>query len=527
MNPWEGQAVGSMLWQSARKWPTNLALVDGDTRISYELLLDLVRRTASGLEKLGVGPGTHVGFALAESWRSVVALYASLYCGATVVPLNPWWQPREMTYALQQSEVEVLIAGDTYVGRDLSKKLREAGVLGIGPVSSPRLPSLRHVLVDDVVTRSEAGSSLIALIETPTATDLADSQGKYIVYTSGTTAYPKGAVIRQSAALGTSYYLGERLGIDSSDHHLSVLPFYHSGGVIDVLLGFHQRGAAVHVFEGYQQNAMLRTLDEYKCTSTGGFDTVTMRLIRAQLARGVPLSIKKMWVAPGVGVLDFLWERGVDAITCYALTEASNIVALGDPGQRSEHIYSNGQLLPGIEARVCDYESGQELPPGTPGELCFRGWNQMDGYYKMAEHTRSVFDQDGYLHTGDYGSVHEGGWVYFRGRYSMMIKTGGENVSETEVEQFLMSECDGVEQAAVVGLPDEKWGEVVVAFVELTDSSRVDLRDVEKACREGLARYKVPKVFLPMKPGAWPLTATGKLIKPKLRELASERTQGK
>jgi fatty-acyl-CoA synthase len=261
-----------------------------------------------------------------------------------------------------------------------------------------------------------------------------------------------------------------------------------------------------------------------RCNSIGGFDIVTMRLIHGYLAQGDDLPIEKMFLAPGVNVYDYVTNKGIHAITCYALTEASNVVALGVLGSDYQHSkYANGRPLPGVEVKIADYETGEPVPPDTAGEICFRGWNTMLGYHRLPKTARRVFDPEGYLHTGDYGWLDEQGWLYFRGRYAMMIKTGGENVSEIEVENFLMSECPGVKQAAVVGAPDPRWDEIVVAFVEFADHAEGDLEKLRESCRGRLARYKVPKTIFRVAPGEWPVTPTGKIKKADLREWAQSR----
>lgn len=529
MNPWQNKVIADMLAASAAAWPDRLALVDGPVVVRYGELFERVKALAGSLAELGIGEGTHVGTYLGESWEHVVAHYACLYLGAILVPLNLAWEAREISYGLKQAEVEYLIAGEAYRERNLLEKMEQAGVALGGDLPGPAIPTLKRIVQLGAGERVDRRTpTLRALLERDAPAPPASTQPiGYIMFTSGSTAFPKGAIIRQDAVLGTSYYLGEAVGYTAEDRYLNTLPLYHCGGLVLGLLGNHQRGVAIHVFEGFQEEAMLEALRTHRCNSMGGFDIVTMRLVNAYLAQGDDLPVTKMLVAPGMGVYDFLTGHGIRAITCYALTEASNVVSLASIEDDYQHRkYANGRPLPGVEVKVADYETGEPVPPGTPGELCFRGWNAMLGYYKLAEPARPVFDAEGFLHTGDYGWLDEGGWLSFRGRYAMMVKTGGENVSQIEVENFLMSECAGVKQAAVVGVPDPQWDEVVVAFVEFANPAAADVEQLRESCRGRLARFKVPKVIFALGPNEWPVTPTGKVRKGDLRQIAESRLRG-
>jgi acyl-CoA synthetase (AMP-forming)/AMP-acid ligase II len=170
--------------------------------------------------------------------------------------------------------------------------------------------------------------------------------------------------------------------------------------------------------------------------------------------------------------------------------------------------------------RICDPESGKVLRAGDQGEIRFRGWVMMDGYYQQGGSLRLDVDEDGFFRTGDYGYMDEAGRVYYRGRYAMMIKTGGENVSQIEVENFLMSEILEIRQAAVVGIPDDQWGELVVAFVETNDGNEIETEQLRERCKGRLAGYKIPRFVITVAESDWPLTPTGKIVKSDLADRA-------
>ncbi|TQC42968.1 long-chain fatty acid--CoA ligase [Rhodococcus sp. WS4] len=523
MNPWAGSDVAEMLDGIAADRPAHVAIVDGDVRITYQELKERRDALAAQFAGLGVRPGTNVGLLLGNHWQTVVTVFAALYVGARVVPFNLMWEGREIRYALELADVDVLIAGSHHRGDELAPKLVAAGIgtRSSGPVTVAGLPRLERVVFwhrhDNVLD----ADSLNTLLDKQGASSppRATVQESYLLFTSGSTGEAKGALLRQDAALGTSFYFGERLGLTEDDRFLNTLPFYHGGGLLTHLLGVLQRGATIYLFEGFDHDAMVETLNRERCTAIGGFDIVNMRLVHAQKAAGRPLSIEKMQVTSERAFSE-LASLGVKCATVYALTEASNFVAMTPARTIVPSVQGNGQPFPGVEVRIMDYETRKPVPVGQPGEICFRGWNTMVGYYRMEDLTRTTFDDEGFLHTGDYGSVDSDGQIFYRGRYSAMIKTGGENVSELEVERFLTSELPGITNAGVVGVPDQQWGEVVIAFVETT--GQVDSERLRDACRGKLAGYKIPKHFLEIESGAWPVTPTGKLVKTTLRARAAE-----
>ena len=515
MNPWADAFVADMLDRSAYRWPDRLAIVDGEVRMTFAELVDCRDRLASALTDAGVVQGTTVGTYLGECWEHVVLIYALLFLGARLVPINLTWEEREIRYALETADVEVLVAATTYRDKKLWGKLNG---IDFGASEDTDLPRLRSVIGFDPSGQNIGDHWLGGMFGHDSHRPARGAlQAGYLMFTSGSTAFPKGALIRQDAALGTSYYVGERLDLTETDSLLNVLPFYHCGGLITALLGCHQRGVAVYVFEGIDLEHMVDVLDRDQCSVMIGFDIVNFRLLRALEGRGRPIPVKKMQVT-SAAAYDEMTSRGVRTVSCYALTESSNFVATTIPGEDESERHSNGLPFPGVEVRICHPTTGEEVPTGEPGEICFRGWNQMVGYYNDAERTRAAFDSERFIHTGDYGWVDSEGHLYYRGRFAMMVKTGGENVSEIEVEEFLTSQIPGVTNAAVVGAPDETWGEIVVAFVETTDTFNGEA--IREACRGRLSKFKIPKFLIEVGAGEWPLTPTGKLRKDVLRERA-------
>jgi fatty-acyl-CoA synthase len=510
--------VGDALARSAQRWPQAVALRDGDTTLSYAELFDSVRSAANGLRALGLGAGDHIGFFLAESWRHVVALYGALELGAVAVPLNLSWQSSELQYAIGATDLDGLIVGRTHRGKELWDRLAAIGIGSTGPQSGGSHPRLRYVLPD----WPDGSPSLADVIATPAEPRGADANSDiaYLMFTSGSTSRPKAAAIRHEAAVRVAAAVANRLGLSPGDRMLSISPFYHCAGLVCVLLASHASGAAVRIFEGYQHEPMLDHMLADQSTVLVGFDVVTMRLIRGALERGKKVPIRKMLSGPGRPIFDEVTALGIDLAIMYGLTEASNVVTLtADDDPPDARRDSNGRPLPGVDVRICDPKTGRELSPGELGEIAFRGWNLMRGYYLDGEIDLTL-DTDGFFHTGDYGFADEAGRVYYRGRYAAMIKTGGENVSELEVESFLSTEFPWLDNVAVIGLPDERWGEIVVAVVSCGEDRFAEVDALRERCRGRIAGYKIPRAFVALPAREWPVSPTGKVLKPQLGALA-------
>ncbi|MCU1368503.1 MAG: AMP-dependent synthetase and ligase [Ilumatobacteraceae bacterium] len=513
-HPWTGYRIPDMIERSADLWPDRKALIDGDVSVTYREFYDAIRSAAAGLRSMSIGEQDRVALLLPQSWQHMVILYALMYIGAVPVPLNLTWEPPEIATALENAGVTCLIGGGQHRDRSLTGKLHD---IGIDPATfSPRpqrFPQLREVIW--ATGTPGAPVTIDRLISTTgDAAPGGSNPVAFIMFTSGSTAFPKAAVIRHDAALNVAHYVGRAVGVDEDDRYLNVAPLYHCAGLIAVLLVAHMTGGSVTLFDGYQHDIMVEAMWQEQSTVLIGFDVVTMRLVQSALERYGSVPFRRMISGPGINIYDQLTELGIDLHIMYGMTEGTNVVSItaGDdpsPARRN----SNGLPLPGVDVRVCDPETGRPVPTGQYGEIGFRGWLMTPGYLQPDGSMRLELDEDGYFRSGDYGFLDDEGRVHYRGRYSMMVKTGGENVSQVEVENFLMSELASVRQAAVVGVPDDVWGEKVVAFVETIDDTFIDLPTVQQASKGRLAGYKVPKMVVQLRADEWPVTATGKIIK--------------
>ncbi|MFJ8001304.1 class I adenylate-forming enzyme family protein [Streptomyces sp. NPDC096310] len=522
-NPWQGRFIGEAIDTAAARWPDRPAVVDGDTTMTFTELTARRDALSAVLAERGIVQGTHVALHMRRCWEHVVLLHALWRSGAVVITLNTAWEADELDYALRFTDTEFLFTSAAVAGKPVAHRLTSLGLPEHGAVAEPRYPALRAVILED---RGAADSDWH--VQGWLDTDLgvppepAAVQDSVIVFTSGSTSRPKGVIVRQESLLGSAHYFMGRLGLTADDRFLGLGQYFHAGGLVQ-LLGPALYGAAHHLYDGFRPTEMARAAHEQAITATTGFDLVLSRLLDEFAEHDWPCAFRKVGAAPGTAVHDRLEDAGATVVMMYAMSEAANMVTLTEPALGSERgRMSNGYPLPGVTVRICGPVTRAPQPPDAAGEICFKGWNLFSGYFKAPDLTQEAIDAEGFFHTGDYGWLDDAGRLYYRGRYSMMIKTGGENVSETEVESFLIREVEGVASAAVVGVPDERWGEAVVAYVELAPGVKFDSDALREACRGRLAGYKIPKRFLQVAPGEWPTTPMGKLRKQDLRAAARQ-----
>jgi acyl-CoA synthetase (AMP-forming)/AMP-acid ligase II len=336
-------------------------------------------------------------------------------------------------------------------------------------------------------------------------------------FTSGTSAFPKGALLSSRASLGATWYIAERMNITSDDVYFSTQPMYHVGGSVATTLMALGASPTMIVPERYSPEAVFALIPKYKCTArTGQAAMYAMEIAHPDYRRELFASLTKAW-SGGTPELrrTISREMGVPVMTTiYGLTETAGtttINSLDDP--EDVWVYSCGRAIPGIEVAMTT-EAGVTTEPGVEGEIVIRGWSVMLGYYANETATAEAIDADGWFHTGDIGRLDAMGNLYFVDRIKDMIKPGGENVSAAEVERVIQT-FPGVAEVAVVGKPDERLGQVPVAFVQVHGA--FDPQAILDHCASLMASFKVPReVFLV---DSWPMTESGKILK---RELAAQ-----
>jgi fatty-acyl-CoA synthase len=457
--------------------------------------------------------------------------------GAVAVPINLTYEAKELGRVLTDAEPELVISIDAFDRLRCAQKLAIVDqALVDGATEVPALPSVRRVVILPVdepgwVDPHSRGHELIYGGDTLEPLDAAGvaaaSDPAYIVSTTGTTAFPKAAECahRTFAGTGTAFAAGLAMGPD--DRYINFLPIFHVAGPA-FLVAAHGVGAAIHLTGFFEAGRVLEEIERGRCTCASGFPTNLTKLLGHPSFAGRDVtSFKKVNIGGTPAYHDHL-RAAMDLellTTVYGSTESGGTISMTDPDEADPVAAreSNGTILPGIEVRIVDPETGLECPTGTLGEITFRGWARFLRYLPGTAPEDHSLDAEGFFHSGDRGYVDDSGHLFYRGRYKMMIKSGGENVSELEVEMFLEQELPGVEVAQVVGSPDPVWGEAVVAFIQPREQTAAltseQLRDL---CRGKLAGFKIPRRFIVMGAGDWPLAPTGKIDKSELRRIASE-----
>ena len=516
-NPWNGLTVAQMLDQVATDRPDAIALVEDDRRVTFVELQAARNRVGATLLALGVRDGSHVAILMTKGHDYTALLHGLWMIGAVAIPLNTMWSPREVKWAINDTDVEVLIIDCASDATSWQAIVSDLGLPVDGVVKVGGEHRIRRVVdwsaAQGPCSRGPGGA---ADSGTPSPPARSSRQESLFLFTSGSSSSPKAVVLRQDGLLGTAYYFARSLQMEAGDRFLTLGPYFHAGGIVQMLVA-NQSGAAQYVFRRVDIPTIASVAVRDACTAVTGFDPVLVKLFDAIDATGHGLPFRTVAASPGVEVYDRLRSQGIGVITMYAMSEGGNMITLATP---DDSTFAHGTALPGLNVRICD-AAGRPVDVGKEGEICFKGWNLFRGYYNVEGATPDdrATDAEHYFHTGDIGRLEEDGRLRYLGRLSSMIKTAGENVSATEVETFLLTEVPEVATAAVVGVPSPEWGEAVVAFVELAPGSRpFDEAWLKDSCRGRLARYKIPKRFIEIGHDQWPLADTGKLSRVTLVE---------
>lgn len=543
MRQWSNETIPRMLAESAFRWAERTAIItDDQERYTYRELYDRVCWLAAGLRGLGVEKGDHVATLMGTRPTYIVTSYAVMMAGAVVVPVNFNFQSDEMLFVLEQSDAKYLIMEDQINDVDYMERTNaifgDMGHLDWSDLSIERLPKLKGVIVHSLWGQIYPGTlELGQVIEQGKKQDrslaehllskLGPEDDAFILYTSGTTAFPKGAIRTHGSSLGIAYYITVYPGmLTEQDVILASTPFFHIGGCVYNTLGPNICGCTTVLMKVYDPGKALELIEKYRVTHFGGFETHLYRFIKHPRFPSTDISsITKVRLATGPYWYDRLQELGIGREVIYhhyGFTEGTGVVMPPEEKDYEIRRNANGRPFPGVELKIVDPVTESRQPAGTPGEICLKGWTLFRGYYKMPEETKASMDEEGFFHTGDYGWMDHKGYLYYRGRYKQMVKTGGENVSQKEVEIFLEDHPD-VQAVQVIGLPDQKWGEAVTAVAQTRSGADLSADEVKKFCKGRLAGFKVPKRVLNIQESEWPVTRVGKIDKIRLRKWAMDK----
>jgi fatty-acyl-CoA synthase len=525
---------GDLLLRAAERDPDHEAVVFPDRRVTYRELEQRAFSVARSLLALGIGPQSRVGILMPNCIEFVELLFGISLIGGVMVPINARFAPRELAYVIANGDLEVVVTSDLvvehvdYVAR-LHEALPELSTLPAGiDLDLPETPALRRVVLlgDRSASGMTAGSEFAALADRATEQEVwthhlrtSVRTGALMMYTSGTTAMPKGCILSHEALVRTAVVAGRtKFRIRPEDRFWDPLPMFHMSAILPII-GVFDGGGTFLSMTHFDPGHALAMLDGERATiSFATFPAITQALLNHPAYH--PDRWRRIRIINNVAPPDTLrdMQRRMPhtvQISSYGLTECGGVVAFNDPEDTLEQrCTSSGIPFDGIEVEVRDLITREPLPPGSPGELVVRGYCVFDGYHKDPQRTAEALDDGGWFLTGDIGSLTPEGRISYLGRTKDMLKVGGENVAAIEIESYLATH-PAVSIVAVVGVPDAKYMEVPAAFIELRPGQRITQEEMVEFCRQGLARFKVPRHIRFIE--QWPMSAT-KIQKFRLQE---------
>jgi fatty-acyl-CoA synthase len=518
--PLLGETIGANLRRTVERVGDSEALVvrSQGYRATYRELWDQTAVLARALMASGIGPRDRVGIWAPNRSEWVVAQYATARIGAILVNINPAYRATELRYTLTQSGVRLLLLARAFRATDYVATLAEVRA---------DCPALGEavVLEDgwDALLERARDTSEDALAEREAALQFDDPIN--IQYTSGTTGFPKGATLSHHNILNNGFFVGEALGLTERDRVCIPVPFYHCFGMVLGNLACTTHGACMVIpGEAFDPLLALETAAAERCTALYGVPTMFIAELAHERFAEFDLSSLRTGIMAGspcpVEVM-----RKVQALMhmpevtiCYGMTETSPVSTQSDRADPLEKRVSTvGRVHPHIELKVVDPATGAVVPRGTAGELCTRGYSVMLGYWENAAATAEAIDAAGWMHTGDLATMDAEGYVNIVGRIKDMIIRGGENVYPREVEEYLYTHPDVVD-VQVIGVPSERYGEEVMAWVRLRAGASVSVTELVDFCQGRIASYKVPRYW--KFADEFPTTVTGKVQKFRMREMA-------
>ena len=522
---------GDLYDEAAARWPDREGLVYRDRRYSFAEAAAKVDEAARALVGLGVGPGEHVALWLTNCDDWVFIHFALAKIGAVTVPVNTRFRSRDLAYVLKQSDSAMLVAHDVSGPVDYLAMLR-----GLDRAAFPELRDILLVAEGPAPegfggwrAALEAGRAVPQEEVARRAAEVAPDAPAFIMYTSGTTGFPKGAV-HSHKLIRNNEERGFKLGLTVRDTILNYLPLFHAFGYSEGALMSPLFGARQVLTAAFDPEECLDLIEAEGVSVIHGFEAHMKGLCEAQEARPRDLSsLRTGLFAAGMKSATPVCRRGAEtlkplrAVSGFGMTEVWLGVTVGSVDDSLEHrTETSGYPAPGYEVRIVDPATGAPCPPGVEGELQVRGFSLMLGYYRKPAETAASYAEDGWFRTGDMAVWRRDGYMRFLGRYKDMLKVGGENVDPMEVEGLLLDHPE-IRQAAVVGAPDARLAEVAAAYVEREPHSRLDAEAVAAWCRGKVASFKIPAhVFFI---DSFPMTESGKIRKVALRADARSRLE--
>ncbi|GGA39438.1 AMP-binding protein [Psychrobacillus lasiicapitis] len=536
------KTIGQIVKEAARKFPETEAYVypEQGIRKTYKEFDEETDELAKAFIGMGIQKGEHVAIWSDNKREWLLSQFATGKMGAVLVTVNTNYQESELEYLLQQSDATTLILCESYKGTSyldiISAVCPEIENSEKGKIQSEKLPHFKRVIVmsENEYTGIYTWSDLLAHAEKVSDETLAQQSNSLhnddvinMQYTSGTTGFPKGVMLTHKNVVNNGQLVGDYIHLTENDRLCIPVPFFHCFGCVMGTIASVTHGTTMVIIEQFNPEKVLQMVQDEKCTALHGVPTMFIAELNhpdfAQFnLKSLRTGIMAGSICPIEVMKKVIEDMGLSEITiAYGQTESSPVITQTKTDDAIEKRVSTvGKAHPGVEVKIIDPVTGEDTPAGVPGELCTRGYLVMKGYYKNEEATKSAIDAEGWLHTGDIAVMDEEGYIDITGRMKDMVIRGGENIYPKEVEEFLYQH-PSIQDVQVVGVPDPKYGEELMAWVILKAGESLTIEQLKDFCKGKISHHKIPKYIEFI--DAYPMTASGKIQKFLLREMSKEK----
>jgi len=528
------QKANELLGHDALIYPTD------NTRYSYSEFTDMCNKIARGMIAMGIKKGDHVAIWATNCPEWIIVFFATAKIGAVLVTVNTNYKAFELEYLLKQSDSTTLILIEGFKDSNYIEQIYqlcpELRTNEPGNLKTLKFPFLKNIIFigDKVYPGMYRWNDFMIISEQVSEQERAAIQSSLNIhdvinmqYTSGTTGFPKGVMLTHYNLTNNGNSIADCMKFSSIDRLCIPVPLFHCFGCVLGVMACITKGATIVLIDNFHPLKVMEAIEKENCTAVHGVPTMFIAMLehpeftkykfsslRTGIMAGSPCPIKVMKQA-----VDMM---GIREITiAYGQTEASPVVTQTRTDDPIEiRVATVGKMLPHMKVKIIDIETGLDVSPGTQGEIVTTGYQVMKGYYNMPEATAQAIDKNGWLHTGDLGVMDEHGYFKITGRLKDMIIRGGENIYPREIEEFLYTHSL-IKDVQIVGVPDQKYGEEIIAFVILKEGASIMEDEIIQYVKNGLSRYKAPRYVCFI--SEYPMTASGKIQKYKLREIAIQR----